>query len=120
LSCIQGILSSVCSEVETEIKQALKGLLKGPMIRGYLPQTWILRTERETVTFSVDSMGNARATNGMSPNPDVIIEWKHDYTAMALRNRSKAGIPPGEQPKIEFKTGKGKTAFGFIRGRLGL
>lgn len=120
MSCIQGILSSICPEVENEVKQALRGFIKGPIVRGYLPQSWVLRTEKETVTFSVDSMGNARALNGTPPNPDVIIDWKHDYAAIALRNRSKVGIPPGEQPRVTFLTKEGRTAFGFLRGRLGL
>lgn len=120
MSCIKGILSSICPEVESQVKNALGGFITGSIVRGYLPQFWVLRTEHETVTFSVDSMGNASAFDGLPSHPDVVIDWKHDYVAMALRNRSKAGIPSGEQPNVTFMTRKGRTAFGYLRGRLGL
>ena len=41
MTTLKGILESICYEVESEVKQKLRGFITGAVIRGYLPQHWI-------------------------------------------------------------------------------
>jgi len=112
------LLRSVCPEIEGELRPSLKGL-KGALIRGYLPQTWVFRTERETVTLRVDDDGSASAKAGGAEEPDVVISMDHELLTLALESRES---PEGdfEPPTIEYGTRKGRTAFKFLRKKLGL
>ena len=119
MSCLKESFVPICGEVEKELKKVLKGLLTGPMVKGYLPQNWVFVTETETVTFSVDRKGNASATEGGSESPDGAITIDHAYLAAALKDRKK---PDFEYTRFEtiFHTGKGETAFNYLGKRLGL
>jgi hypothetical protein len=119
MSCIQGLLASICPEVERQLKPNLRGI-RGVFVQAYLPQTWVFETETETATFVVDARGNAHAEAGAKPDRDVTIRWKHDFLAAVLRTRSRASVPGGIHPVVMFHTPKGRRAFDFLRGRLGL
>jgi hypothetical protein len=114
----ESLLRSICPEVEGELKPNLKGL-KGTIIRGYLPQTWVFKTGGETVTLQVDVDGNVSASAGEAKEPDVVIRIDPRLLALALESRKR---PEGEfgTPEVEYNTHKGKTAFKYLRGRLGL
>lgn len=118
MTCIKELFKSLCFEVESELKPNLTGLT-GIFVKGFLPQNWVFNTESETVTFSVDTNGNASVMIGNHSTPDVTIDIDHDYLSTALRTRT---TPPFQykQFKITFHTSKGKTAFNYLRKRLGL
>ncbi|MDO9538097.1 MAG: hypothetical protein Q7J68_07245 [Thermoplasmata archaeon] len=116
---LEELFISICAEVEKELKKVLKGLLSGPMVKGYLPQSWVFKTEIETITFHVDKKGNASVISGMGEEPDVTVSIDHEYLAAALTTREKPGFEC-KNLDIKFHTGKGQTAFGFLRKRLGL
>ena len=116
---LEDLFQPICEEVRKELKKVLGGILTGPIVKGYLPQDWVFATEDETVAFSVDKKGNAMVLQGGSDVPDVTIHIDKKYLAAALKYRKK--------PKFEclfyevkFHTGKGETAFGYLRKRLGL
>jgi hypothetical protein len=113
------LFTPICQEVEKELKKVMKGLLTGPIIKGYLPQNWVFKTEADIITFSVDKKGNAITIEGASQAPDVTITIDHEYLAAALKERKK---PDFEYKNfdVKFHTGKGETAFGYLRKRLGL
>jgi len=113
-----GIFGSICSEVENELKARLSRL-GGFLVRGYLPQHWVFRTDLETVTFCVDGNGNASVMAGASSTPDVTIDIDHQYLSTVLRARSRPSFPP-QWFNVSSHTPKGKTAFNFLRGRFGL
>jgi hypothetical protein len=119
MSNLKELFEPICQDVEKELKKVLKGLLTGPIVKGYLPQGWIFITELETFTFSVDKKGNAIATEGAGEAPDVTISIDHEYLAAALKERKK---PDFEYKNfdVKFHTGKGETAFNYLRKRLGL
>jgi hypothetical protein len=119
MSSLNVLFIPICQEVEKELKKVMKGLLTGPIIKGYLPQDWVFKTDVETITFSVDKKGNAVTTEGASQAPDVTISIDREYLAAALKERKK---PEFEYKKFEvkFHTGKGETAFNYLRKRLGL
>jgi len=116
---IASLLGDLCPEVERQLKQNLRGI-RGMFVQGYLPQMWVFDTETETVTFTVDSQGNAQVRQGAFQSPDVVIRWKHDLLASVLRTRNRASVPGGIHPIFMFHTAKGRAAFNYLRGRLGL
>lgn len=91
----------------------------GGVVRAYLPQTWVFRTEAESVVLSVDRDGRFRVATGAADSPDVTIETSHDRLAAALRTRRRDQVPPGPFRAVPH-TEKGRTAYGFLRERLGL
>lgn len=119
MTCIRNLLEPFCSDVENELKPKLRGLLTGAIIGGYLPQNWVFKTEFETITFYVDRKGSASVKDEDSGNPDVTIEVDHDFLAEALKTRIKPSFEP-KQLNITCHTQKGKTAFDFLKGKLGL
>ena len=104
--------------LEMEIKKNL-GELLGGIVRIYLPQNWIFKTESEIVTLRVDKNGNTIITDGPTPNPDVTIEVDHEYICEVLKLRGQ----PSFRPKfynVTPHTKNGRTAFNFMRKRFGL
>jgi len=119
MSCIESLLKGICPEIEARVKPNLNGLA-GFIIQGYLPQVWRFETEKEKVTLVVDSKGGAFVTMSIPSQVDVTVRWKHDLLATALRTRSREFIPPNEAPEVLLHTGKGKSAYGYLRQRLGI
>ncbi len=118
MSCIESLLGQVSGEVEAELKPRLRGF-QAFLIAGYLPQAWVFVTESDVVSFFVDSQGNASVASGKARTPDVTIETSHALLSTALRTRNPALVPRGPL-KVTPHTTKGRTAFQFLRGRLGL
>jgi hypothetical protein len=119
VSCIESLLGPVCYEIEAELKPALANFLKGMIVRGYLPQTWVFETENEANTLTVDTSGNAAVFSGAAGPRDVTINWSHDFLSTVLRTRSQASVPYGQHPRITCHTQKGQTAFNFLKKRFG-
>jgi len=109
----------VCEEVRKELRKVLSGIFTGQIVKDYLPQNWVFETEDETVTFSVDKKGNASVLQGGSEMPDVTIHIDREYLAAALKDRKKPDFEY-KNFEVKFHTGKGETAFGYLRKRLGL
>jgi len=118
MACIEGLLHDICSEIEAQLKPNISGLFGG-IVRSNLPQSWVFRTESETVTLHVDRSGNASVLRGILRNSDVTIEWGHELLSITLRTRNRPSVI-SNPPKVSFQTQKGATAFNFLRGRLGL
>ena len=104
--------------MEPQIRSQLGGFLGG-IVRAYLPQTWVFKTEKEVVSYTVDRTGAVSVTSGVAKDPDVTIEARHDHLVTLLQRRSRAGASPGSVVATPH-TPKGKTAFDYLRGRLGL
>ena len=119
MDSIVSLLGDLCPEVERQLKPNLRGI-RGMFVQAYLPQAWVFETETETATFVVDARGNAHAEAGAKLGRDVTIRWKHDFLAAVLRTRNRASVPGGIHPVVKFHTPKGRRAFDFLRGRLGL
>jgi|GEM_PF-390347 len=119
MTCTANHLAALGPEIEGQLKPNLNGLFGG-VVRGYLPQTWKFVTELDTASLVVDRAGNVKAYAGAVPGADVTITLDHARLEAALRTRDKNRVPPGSPPQVAFHTPKGKTAFGFLRGRLGL
>ena len=118
MTCIEGLLQQVAAQVEGEVQRALSGL-GGFLIRDYLPQTWTLKTETESVTLTVDSNGRAQVALGEAQRPDVTIEATHRLANAALSgDRRTAGLYAREA-SVTTHTPKGQAAWQFLRGRLG-
>lgn len=112
------LLESVARDLQPQVQAQLGGFFGG-IVRGYLPQTWVFRTGSEVVSLTVEKTGAVRVTEGAAPNPDVTIETSHERLEAALRTRSAAKVPPGPLT-VTPHTPKGKAAFDYLRGRIGL
>src|SRR5437763_14557818 len=73
-------------EGEARLKQALDGFLVGGIVRAYLPQTWTILTEQESVTIHADVQGNIRVMNEIAPTRDGDIKIGHDLLADGIQN----------------------------------
>ncbi len=116
------LLQQLAPRIEAQLKPNLRGLT-GFLVRGYLPQVWLFDTGKEQVSLQVNSSGDVRISTGSVGSVDVLITTSHDVlysaleAAMGLRSRESVIAGP---VKPEFRTPKGRTAFNFLRRRLGL
>jgi hypothetical protein len=67
----------------------------------------------------VDKSGKVTASAGALASPDVTIETSHARLKAAFETRDKSKVPPGPLT-VTPHTAKGRTAFDFLRGRIGL
>jgi len=118
MSSVVDLLRGVGREAEPQIQQQLHGFFGG-MIRHYLPQTWVFRTERETASFHVDAAGKVSVNPGAVEPADVTIEVGDERLRTALTTRRRDANVPGSL-KVIPHTAKGRAAFDYLRGRLGL
>ncbi|MGA8542979.1 MAG: hypothetical protein WB947_05525 [Thermoplasmata archaeon] len=118
MSCIEGLLRDTGKQVEPEVQKQLRGLFGG-IVRSYLPQTWVFETDDGVASMVVDKSGAVSVTAGAAPHPDVTVKIPHDRLAVALKTRDKAKVPPGPLT-VTPHTSKGKTAFDYLRSRIGL
>ena len=112
------LLEKAARDFQPQIQAQLGGFF-GEMVRAYLPQTWVFRTDRETASLTVDRAGLVSVVPGAASPADVTVETTADRLAAALTSRSRAGVPPGPL-SVTPHTAKGKTAFDYLRGRFGL
>jgi hypothetical protein len=118
MSCIEESLRAAGRSFEPEIRSRLSGFF-GPILSAYLPQTWVFKTDQETASLSVDAAGKVTVAAGAAPHPDVTIEIPHDRLKAALKERKREAVPPGPI-QVTPHSAKGKAAFDYLRGRLGL
>lgn len=112
------ILEPLCVDIEKQLKPALHGFT-GYFVRGYLPQAWVFTTADGEATLQVDKTGNATVVHGRSADPDVGIRSTSEVLDAIVRLRDKAKVPAGPFD-VQTYTGKGATAFNYLRGRLGM
>jgi len=118
VSCIEALLGKVGRDVQPEVQSRLGGFFGG-MLRSYLPQTWVFVTEDGTASLHVDRAGVVTVASGVLPSPDVTVQVGHDRLKAALLTRRKDAVPPGPLT-VTPHTAKGRTAFAYLRDRLGL
>ena len=119
MSDLQHRLAQMGPDIESQLRPQLSGFFGG-LIRGYLPQAWVFKTEKATATLVVNRSGSVVVVDGAVQAADVAITWGHEQLMAALLTRSRSKIPPGPSPHTSFLTPKGRTAFNFLRNRLGL
>jgi hypothetical protein len=112
------LLESVARDVQPQVQSQLGGFFGG-MVRAYLPQTWVFRTEKEVASLTVDKTGAVSVASGALANPDVTIETSQERLVTALKTRSRDKVPPGPLT-VTPHTSKGKAAFDYLRSRIGL
>lgn len=118
MSCIADLLAAAAQDIEGQVRRQLDGPFGG-VIRAYLPQTWVFRTEDGAASLTVDAHGMAQVAAGAAPSPDVTIETSHARLEAALRTRRRESVPDGPL-KVTPHTEKGRTVFSFLRSRLGM
>jgi hypothetical protein len=118
MSELTKLLEDAAHQLEPEIQRRLQGLLGG-IVRAYLPQLWLFRTDQGTASLTVSSSGAVSVAGGEAAHPDVTIELPMDLLKKALTARRADGVPRGPV-KATPHTAKGRAAFDYLRGRLGL
>ena len=119
MSCIEGLLRSSGPALEQQLGSRLNGFF-GAMLRPYLPQTWVFRTETEVASLCVDERGSVRVFSGARAPADVTIEVAHDRLRRTLTQRSAPSAEGDGPVGVTTHTAKGRAAYGLLRGRLGL
>jgi hypothetical protein len=118
MSELSELLAEAGHELEPELRRRLGGLL-GSILRAYLPQVWVFATDQGTASLTVSSAGAVSVADGEAAHPDVTIELPMDLLRKALRTRRRDAVPRGPV-KATPHTAKGRAAFDYLRGRLGL
>jgi hypothetical protein len=118
MSCIPELLAQTARRFEPELQSRLNGVFGG-IVGSYLPQTWVFRTDDGVASLLVDREGRVSVQAGEAPRPDVTVEISHDRLAAALRGSDRGSVPSGPLT-VTPHTSKGKTAFDYLRSRLGL
>lgn len=119
MSCIEALLRESAPALETQVRSRLGGFF-GAILRQYLPQTWVFRTETEVASLHVDAQGSVGVTAGERLPADVTIELEHERLRRAL---TRQPAPPHEEERpvrITAHTAKGKATYGLLKDRLGL
>ena len=112
------LLSATAPELGARLRQQMQGFA-GAFVRPYLPQRWVFVTERETASLVVEVSGSVSAVAGVAAPPDVTVKIPYDRLRVALTTRNRVAVPPGPLEVVPH-TDKGRTAFQFVRSRLGL
>ena len=118
METLRSLLEGAGRDLEPQVRAQLGGFFGG-MVQAYLPQTWVFRADGQAAALTVDRSGKVSVADGEATNPDVIVETTRERLAAALRDRSRAATPPGSLVVTPL-TSKGRTAFDYLRGRLGL
>lgn len=112
---VEELLAPIAASAQREIQSRLGGFF-GAMLRHYLPQVWVFRTERGTASICVSADGTAVVAPGAVAPTDVTVEVGHERLHAALTSRTRAEGPLTVTPH----TAKGRAAFDYLRPRLGL
>jgi hypothetical protein len=110
------LLRDVGVQIEPEVQKQLGGLFGG-FVRAYLPQAWVFETNQGTATLLVDRTGAVSVVEGASEHPDVTLTVPFEPLAHALKTRTK--MAP-EAVTVTPHTAKGRTAFDYLKSRVGL
>ncbi len=113
------LLAEAGRRLEPEVRQRLSGFLGG-FVRAYLPQRWVFVTDGGTASLTVEPDGGVHAEDGAATSPDVTVELKLTDLKRALAKRSGPPPAPPKDLKVTPHTAKGRAAFDYLRGRLGL
>ena len=113
MATLKDMLVTLSEDVESYLTKNPSVLM---ISASMFPQKWIFRTERGSLTVTVNTTGQARVREGEAAKPDVVIEGSHDLLSSLLQSKStNYGVP-----KVEAFTKKGRFGYGIIRGRIGL
>ncbi len=113
------LLAEAGRRLEPEVRQRLGGLLGG-FVRAYLPQRWVFVTDGGTASLAVEPDGSVHASDGPVPAPDVTVELQIAQLRAALTRQSGRPPSPPKDVRVTPHTAKGRAAFDYLRGRLGL
>lgn len=111
------LLRPLAARAEAEVRPRLAGFFGG-MLRQFLPQVWVFRTEQGTASLRVAADGAATVAPGALAPADVTVEVGHARLESALASHGKATVPG--PLAVTPHTAKGRAAFDYLRPRLGL
>ena len=117
MSCLEGLVREYLTGGQEELQKALSDWLTAGSVRSYLPQTWVLATEQESLAIHLDAGGAITIHPGTAVVRDGVVTIRHDVLADSLR----AGRgPPPHSFQVSFYTDNGKAAFEKLARLFGL
>jgi hypothetical protein len=117
VASVEELIRPLAPRAEAEIRPRLGGFL-GAMLRHYLPQVWVFRTEQGVASLRVAEDGRATVAAGADAGADVTIEIGHGLLERVLAGGARS--PGGSPPKVTTHSAKGRAAFDYLRSRIGL
>jgi hypothetical protein len=115
---LEQLLRDAGARFEPEVKRRLDGML-GNLVRVYLPQAWVFRTDVGTAALLVDRNGGTSVPATVPEHPDVTVEIPYARLSVALKTGRRDAVPPGPLTVTPHTT-KGRAAFDYLRDRIGL
>lgn len=117
MSCLAPLIRQRIVPGQEQLRKAVRAPLTGVLARNFLPQTWAVITEQETLTIHADESGNITVQPGDPIVRDGAIAGKHDVIADAIRNDK---LLPRHALTITYYTKKGEAAFEQLSKYFGL
>ena len=85
---VTALLAPLAPRIEAELRPRLAGAFGG-MLREFLPQVWVFRTERGVASLTVGRDGAVAVVPSAAEPADVTVEVGHDRLASALATRGQ-------------------------------
>lgn len=117
MSCLEALVRQRTEAGQEALRGALKSWLISGAVRSFLPQTWVLATDRERLAIYADLEGNLTVRVGETPVRDGLVAINHDLLAESIRTGKN---PPPRTYQVTFYTEKGKEAFEHLAPYFGL
>lgn len=117
MSCLEGLVRERTLEGERALQAALGNWLIAGTVRSFLPQTWVIATEQETLSVHADADGRISLRQGLSVVRDGAVTIRHDTLAESIRTGKSPG--PGSY-EVSFYTDRGRAAFEQLSKFFGL
>ncbi len=111
MSDLTDLIRQRTTQGEAALRTALHELTTTGLVRDYLPQTWGLATEKESLVIHVDLDGRMTIAPGTSLVRDGTISMPHDLLVESIRT---AKNPPASSYKVTFHTDRGRAAFELL------
>lgn len=117
MSCLEALVRQRTAEGQQTLRKALASWLISGTVRSYLPQTWVLATDQESLAIHVDLDGTMTITEGTSLVRDGSVAISHDLLCHSIQE----GVnPPQGSYQVTFYTEKGRAAFEHLARYFGL
>lgn len=111
MSELTDLIRQRTTQGEAALRTALHELTTTGLVRDYLPQTWGITTEKESLVIHVDLDGRMAIAPGTTLVRDGTISMPHEVLVQGLRT---AKNPPASSYKVTFHTDRGRAAFELL------
>lgn len=117
MSNLQELIRARIVPGEVALQKAIRTPMVGVVVLNYLPQTWVVITEEETLSVHADESGSITVKPGDPIVRDGAIAGKHAVIEQAILT----GVnPPAGSLTVTYYTKKGEVAFQQLAHYFGM